>query len=540
MTTISINPKTNVSFKDTIVEFNRIKASAFSGNVIIQVEGTPNWMLIFSAGRLAGISGGIDGIDRWKRSLALASANLPLERLIKSNNEEEVFLNSNKLAQEWAIKEVLFDIIQFSQNQGNKLSYQLIATSGNTNTSSSLPILDIQPLMHETIKTWQQWQKSGLESIPPSLFPVIKPQQIEQASSDLSLEYLIASIDGTRSLRSLAIHHRQRLIDLTTTLLPLLKTGAIDLVPPPNSNMSTKLYNRSMIANVVEAKNNHLFNLSASDPNDKPRPLIACIDDSIFVYKSLEKILTEEGYRCLGIQDPLKIIPTLIRNKPDLIFLDLVMPISNGYEVCEQIRKTPSLANIPVIILTGSDGFVDRVRSKLVGANGFMGKPAQAKAVLKTIEKYLSISKANKIEDLKSQPAEPIAQAVPIEMTKDFSKRVLVIDDDDNIREVVSMCLHKLKGWNIATASSGQEGLNRARTSQPDAIILDMMMPNMDGLAFLRHLRADPVTKMIPVLLLTASKYLPARQLLIELGVVDIIAKPFAPIQLVQQIDLVL
>ena len=537
MTTIAINQKTNVSFKDMIVEFNRIKANAFSGNVIIEVEGTPNWMMLFSAGRLAGISGGIDGIDRWKRGLALASANLPLDRLIKSNNNEEVFLNSNKIAQEWAVKEILFDIIQFSQNQGNRLSYQIIPISSGINISSSLPILDIQPLMYETIKAWQQWQKSGLESIPPSLFPVIHPQLIEQFNNEHDLNYLIDSINGTRSLRSLAIHHRQRLLDLTINLLPLLKVGAIDLVPPPNSNMSTKIYNHSTVTTVVESKNSHLLNLSASDPNDKPRPLIACIDDSIFVYKSLEKILVDEGYRCIGIQDPLKIIPTLIKNKPDLIFLDLIMPINNGYEVCEQIRKTPSLANTPVIILTGNDGFIDRVRSKFVGANGFMGKPAQAKLVLKTIEKYLDSSKSSKVECLKSQP---IVTSAQVEIAKDFSKHVLVIDDYDNIREVVSMCLHKLKGWNISTASSGQEGFNRARTNLPDAIILDMMMPNMDGLAFLRHLRADPVTKLIPVLLLTASQYLPARQLLIELGVVDIISKPFAPIQLVQQIDLVL
>lgn len=538
--TIAINKKTNVSFKDTIIEFNRIKTGTFSGNVIIEVEGTPQWMLLFSAGRLAGISGGIDGIDRWKRGLALASASLPLDRLIKSNNNEEVFLNSNKMAQEWAVKEVLFDIIQFSQNQGNKLSCQIIPISGGINANSSLPILDIQPLMHETIKSWQQWQKSGLESIPPSLFPVIRPQLIEQFSNEQNLKYLIDSINGTRSLRSLAIHHRQKLLDLTIQLLPLLKVGAIDLVPPPSSNMSLKIYNRSTITTIVEAKNGHILNLSQSDPNDKPRPLIACIDDSIFVYKSLEKILVSDGYRCIGIQDPLKIIPTLIKNKPDLIFLDLIMPVTNGYEVCEQIRKTPSLANIPVIILTGSDGFIDRVRSKFVGANGFMGKPAQAKAVLKIIEKYLDSAKSSKVEELKSPPLEPKAPTSPAAFSKDFSKRVLVIDDDDNIREVVSMCLHKLKGWNVATASSGQEGLNRARTNCPDAIILDMMMPNMDGLAFLRHLRADPITKLIPVLLLTASQYLPARQLLIELGVVDIVSKPFAPIQLVQQIDLVL
>jgi CheY-like chemotaxis protein len=74
----------------------------------------------------------------------------------------------------------------------------------------------------------------------------------------------------------------------------------------------------------------------------------------------------------------------------------------------------------------------------------------------------------------------------------------------------------------------------------PDAIVLDLMMPEMDGLAFLRQLRAQDPTQIIPVILLTASRHIPARQRLQELGVVDIVAKPFLPIDLVRQIDRVL
>ena len=82
-------------------------------------------------------------------------------------------------------------------------------------------------------------------------------------------------------------------------------------------------------------------------------------------------------------------MPSLIRNKPDFIFLDLLMPITNGYEVCEQIRKTPRLKDIPVIILTGKDGLVDRMRAKIVGATGFLGKPVNAESVIKMLDKYL-------------------------------------------------------------------------------------------------------------------------------------------------------
>ncbi|MCY7368525.1 MAG: response regulator [Chamaesiphon sp.] len=266
------------------------------------------------------------------------------------------------------------------------------------------------------------------------------------------------------------------------------------------------------------------------------------MDDSLSVYISMEKIITDYGYRCFGIQDPLRIITGLLKNKPDLIFLDLVMPITSGYEVCEQIRKTPSLANIPIVIVTGNDGLIDRVRTKFVGANGFLGKPIQASAVTKMIDKYLedkqsNLTKSGKQSNLISISETGIITPQHQAAVNSIRKQVLVVDDDQNIREVVSMCLHKLKGWDVLTAASGQEGLNGIQINNPDVIILDVMMPEMDGLAFLRRLRSTSATKQIPVILLTANRYLPDKSLLTELGVVETISKPFLPVNLVRQID---
>jgi two-component system, chemotaxis family, response regulator PixG len=534
--------KNNICFRDSIVEFNQIKTTTFTGNVIIQVTGTPSWMLSFSAGRLAGIGGGIDAIGRWTRSLALASLNVPVDRLVKSTNREEIFLNSNKLAQEWAVKEILFDIIQFSQNRGDRLSFQIIPThEDRIKLNSSLPLLDLTPLLHATIQSWYEWERNGLASYPPSLFPWIqKPEQISQFNDDSNLQYLLSEIDGKRSLRSLAIHLQRSNLDVAMNLLPLLKMAIVNLVAPPQSNIDVNIIDDTIVApiSITEDKERKVAAIPNSkliNKNSGLEPLVICIDDSPIACKRIEKIIANNGYRYLAIQDSQKIIPTLIKAKPDLIFLDLVMPGTNGYEVCEQIRKTPCLANVPVVILTGSDGLIDRVRSKFVGANGFLGKPASAETILKTIDKYLD--KTQFINgSIEPNPGEPVILERLVEIPKDGAKRILIIDDDDSIREVVSMCLRKLKGWDIQTAASGQEGLNRVRTHQPDAILLDVMMPNMDGLAFLRALRADYTTQRIPVLLLTANVYLPGKPLLTKLGVVDIINKPFIPLELARQI----
>jgi CheY-like chemotaxis protein len=84
-----------------------------------------------------------------------------------------------------------------------------------------------------------------------------------------------------------------------------------------------------------------------------------------------------------------KALPILLEHKPDLIFLDLVMPIANGYEICAQIRRVSAFKDTPVIILTSNDGIVDRVRAKMVGSSGFLAKPIEPDKVLATLQRYL-------------------------------------------------------------------------------------------------------------------------------------------------------
>lgn len=535
-----------------------MKTDEFSGNLIVRVEHVPSWMLCFTAGRLASVSGGIDAIERWQRNLALAAIESPIARSVTTDNRPEVLLNTHKLAQECAVKEVLFDIIQFSQNRGDRLFYQLIPVNNNNNQLRSvLPLLELQSLLTGTIQAWQEWKKCGLASYAPSLIPVIdKSTQISAVDDHPDLQSLISDIDGRKTLRSLAIYQHKQLIDIGTSLLPLFTSGLITLSPiepvtiegdvsTPDLNATKQLSPPAIMPLPSATPNLTSTAVIADRAPQQVSSLIACIDDSLSVYKNLEKIITGHGHRSIGIQDPLKIIPSLIRNKPDLIFLDLVMPVTNGYEVCEQIRKTPSLVNVPIIILTGSDGLIDRVRTKFVGANGFLGKPIQAEAIVKTIDKYLkqkpaltpvSISVKSKQTLVHAAPRQRPSSPVP----NTVAKRVLIVDDDRNIREIVSMCLHKLKGWDILTAASGQEGLIEIATTTPDAIVLDLMMPEMDGLAFLRQLRAQNATRIIPVILLTASRHIPTPQRLQELGVVDVISKPFLPIDLVRQINRVL
>lgn len=111
-------------------------------------------------------------------------------------------------------------------------------------------------------------------------------------------------------------------------------------------------------------------------------------------------------------------------------------------------------------------------------------------------------------------------------------RRVLVVDDDSSIREVARMALELVGGWEVFTAVAGPEGVARAKELLPDAILMDVMMPGMDGPTAIGHLRADDSTREIPVILLTAKAGGSDRRDFSDLQLAGVLAKPFDPMTL--------
>jgi CheY-like chemotaxis protein len=124
--------------------------------------------------------------------------------------------------------------------------------------------------------------------------------------------------------------------------------------------------------------------------------------------------------------------------------------------------------------------------------------------------------------------------------TSDVPHRILIIDDEEDIREVAALSLETVAGWDVVMASSGAQGLARALEFQPDAILLDVMMPGMDGPSTFRELRKNPATAKIPVLLLTAKVQASDQRRFADLGVDAVLFKPFDPMTLSTQIASVL
>jgi len=115
-------------------------------------------------------------------------------------------------------------------------------------------------------------------------------------------------------------------------------------------------------------------------------------------------------------------------------------------------------------------------------------------------------------------------------------RSVLIIDDEDDIREVAALSLEAVAGWTVFTASSGKEGILSASELQPDAIVMDVMMPGMDGPTTFKNMQQTPAIAHIPVILLTAKVQGVDQRRFADLGVAAVLFKPFDPLLLSHQI----
>ena len=118
-----------------------------------------------------------------------------------------------------------------------------------------------------------------------------------------------------------------------------------------------------------------------------------------------------------------------------------------------------------------------------------------------------------------------------------MQRRILIIDDEDDIRQVAALSLETVAGWEVVTASSGTQGIHRAQDEKPDAILLDVMMPGMDGPTTFQELKKIPEIAEIPVILLTAKVQGADQKRFANLGVSAILFKPFDPLTLAQQMS---
>lgn len=362
--------------------FYQAQQSHFSGKMLIKPpQGNP-WILFFYFGRIIYATGGIHPVRRFQRNISIylpemlkeflelrknpqSTADLNIEQSweyylltlwLKQQKINTKQLNQFTVAQ---VKEIMFDLTRARQVT---IEYQEDKISG-----SPLTLINPQQVTLEAWKLRQNWQNAKLADRCPDFAPVIvKPEELSQRVSPKTFQGMVKLLDGNKSIRDLIAQlSKHNLIEFTSLLRPYVEMGLIELIEIPDLSLPVK--ERSVYI-----------------------PLIACVDDSLSICKNMEAIVKGKGYRFLGISDELRAINLIIKHKPDLIFLDYLMPKLNGYELCSMLRKIPDLKDKPIVMLSANKNIIEHFRGKISGCSSFLYKPIQTEVITSTMTQYLS------------------------------------------------------------------------------------------------------------------------------------------------------
>jgi CheY-like chemotaxis protein len=201
--------------------------------------------------------------------------------------------------------------------------------------------------------------------------------------------------------------------------------------------------------------------------------VVLVIDDDQVVRELMERFLVKEGFAVITAANGVEGLRRAREARPAAITLDVLMPDLDGWAVLAALKSDPSLAGIPVILVSVVD---EQSRGYSLGAAEYLVKPVDRDRLNEALRRLCGPGRAG---------------------------RLLVVEDDVTTREMVRHALER-EGWTVTEAENGRIALARLAEAQPDAIVLDLLMPEMDGFEFLGELRRDLAWRDVPVLVLTA------------------------------------
>jgi CheY-like chemotaxis protein len=225
---------------------------------------------------------------------------------------------------------------------------------------------------------------------------------------------------------------------------------------------------------------------------------VLVIDDDTTVYEMLKREFSGKGIRVAGAasgEEGLKKARTLV---PDVIMLDVFMSDIDGWRVLARLKAEPALAHIPVIMLTITD---EKKKGFSLGASEYMVKPADRGELIATVAKYVDVRPAGA-----------------------GSTDILIVDDDVAGRTIMAKMLRE-KGWPVRQAGNGLEALALLEQRIPGLILLDLLMPEMDGITLLSRLRKSPQFHNVPVVVITSKDLTEAERSLLHINVDRVMGK---------------
>jgi two-component system, chemotaxis family, response regulator PixG len=348
-----------------------------TGELTLTNNSKQNWKFYFFHGRLIYGTGDLHRFRRCYRAMQHHCPNfetkvIPVEEpweyqlLSGGVSGQQLSVEQARAVAQTSLKEVLFAIVSNSALASEWCSLRKFSPNNNAGLSLLFSSPQVERILQQSQQLWKQWQATGLGEISPYLSPILKHPSSSPSDANLPA-VLLPFLQGQHTIWDIATQAQKPITAVVRFLLPWVQRGALTF-----------------------QEIDDMMPLQPAKPALKAsQPLIACIDDSPLVGRVLADILVPAGYRLLNIQDPLSGIATLVKHKPDLLFLDLNMPDTSGYNLCSFLRKTHAFEQTPIIILTGQDGILDRTRAKLVGASDFLSKPPDPQTVVALVQQHL-------------------------------------------------------------------------------------------------------------------------------------------------------
>ena len=267
------------------------------------------------------------------------------------------------------IHETLFDLL--SLHQGS-----FIFEMG-TPLAPQLMTLETAPLVTKIIKQVQEWKQFHPQIYSPDQCPVIaNGASLKEALPETTFSTLDRYADGKTSLRQIARYLNRDILTVARAIYPYVKRGWLHLAHSSSEELGGGLK--------VRARDLDFWQINKT-------PRVVCIDDGATIRKTVEYILNHHGYEVTAIDNPLKALSLVFQLKPDLILCDIAMPELDGYEICAMLRKSTAFRQTPIVMLTGKDGFIDRVKARMVGATDYLTKPFGESELLMLLEKYIGV-----------------------------------------------------------------------------------------------------------------------------------------------------
>jgi two-component system, cell cycle response regulator len=249
---------------------------------------------------------------------------------------------------------------------------------------------------------------------------------------------------------------------------------------------------------------------------------ILVIEDNALNMKLVRSLLTLGGYQVLEAEDAEKGIELALHHLPDLILMDIQLPGMDGLEATRILKSKEKTQAIPVVALTAYAMSGDEIKAREVGCSGYITKPLNTRTFLEAVKKYLN-----------QHPVANLSAPRGLDWRKN---RILIVDDDPLNVKLLSAKL-PADQFEALPAFSGKEALRRTLQENPDLILLDIMMPDMDGYEVSRRLKTNPATEGIPIILVTALDGSEDKIRGFEAGADEFLNKPVNDIELLTRIN---